>query len=187
MRLAMIAAILLVGAAPATAQSPADESVPKAATVDDMAVLEPYVGRFRSEDKTYDNSDVTYFFVIDYQWYDKKKTILRYKLERHSPALDRIDGIGEGYYYFDSSNGRIGVFGVFPDGRMGQGSMGEFDRQTSSRAVWVSGTSPDGKPVQVRDAFEIIDKDHWRNVTQVRLDGGDWQVIGRDTYTRMTD
>lgn len=172
---------------PSPAQWAHSDSDPKTATIEDMRVLDPYVGRFRSEDKTFDDSDISYFFVIDYDWYDRNRSILRYQLERHAPALDRVDHIGMGFYYFDRAAEKIGVFGVFPDGRQGAGSMGEFDPDTHARAVWVEAFGPNGQPVEVHDAFELIDADNWRNVTHIRQPGGDWMEINRDSYTRIPE
>lgn len=184
MKTACLAAVLIL-AMPASAQWSHSEGEPRAATIEDMRVLDPYVGRFRSEDKVFDDSDTRYFFVIDYSWYDRNRTILRYSLERHIPSMDRVDGIGDGFYYYDRAKQRIGVFGVFPDGRQGAGSMGEFDPGDHSRAVWVDAFGPDGRPVEVHDAFELVDEDNWRNVTHIKVDGGEWQEIGRDNYTRL--
>lgn len=163
------------------------DGAPKSAAAEDMAIFDHYVGRFRSEDKVFDNSETTYFFVIDYRWYDRGKTIIAYSLERHIPSMDRIDRIGDGFYYLDRRDARIGVFGVFPDGRVGAGSMGEFDGESGARAVWVDAISPNGQPVEVHDAFSLVDADHWRNVTHIRREDGDWQEIGRDIYTRLPE
>ena len=129
------AAILIFGAALAVAQhshsafAQSIDGPPQSAAVEDMAVFEPYIGRFRSEDKTSDEGP-SFFYEIDYRWYDRGHTIVSYALILVVPSQDRRVGIGDGYYYVDRINGRIGVFGVFPDGRTGLGALGEFDRVT---------------------------------------------------------
>ena len=165
---------------------PAANATPRSATADDMTLFEPYIGRFRSDDKTADNGTV-FHYEIDYDWYDRNHSIVSYALTVVVPANAVRRHIGSGYYYLDRVNGRIGVFGVFPDGRVGNGTMGEFDPETSTRAVWVTGVAPDGTQTQVHDRFEIIDENSWSNVTHIRRDGGDWQQMGSDTYTRIAD
>ena len=186
------AAILIFGAALAVAQhshsafAQSIDGPPQSAAVEDMAVFEPYIGRFRSEDKTSDEGP-SFFYEIDYRWYDRGHTIVSYALILVVPSQDRRVGIGDGYYYVDRINGRIGVFGVFPDGRPGLGALGEFDRVTGARTVWVTGVGPNGVRTQVRDHFEIIDGNTWRNATHIRQGDDDWRQIGSDIYTRLSD
>lgn len=179
----LAAATALPVAAPALAQQ--ETVAPQSATAADMALFAPYIGRFRSEDKVFEDSAVTYHYEIDYRWYDRQRSIVSYALALVIPEQDRRLEIGDGFYYFDRVNNRIGVFGAFPDGRVGQGTMGQFDRETHARTVWVDGVGPDGSVTQVRDRFEIIDADSWRNVTRIRRAGEDWQQVNADTYTRI--
>ena len=158
----------------------------QSATVDDMALFSPYIGRFRSEDKTSDEGTI-FFYEIHYGWYDRGHTIVSYELTLVVPSQDRRVGIGDGYYYFDRVNNRIGVFGVFPDGRTGLGAMGEFERDTGTRTVWVTGIGRDGVQTQVRDYFEVIDENSWRNATHIRQGEEDWRQIGSDIYTRIEE
>lgn len=60
-------------------------------------------------------------FIIDYGWYDDKKTIIKYTLEIEFPEQEDSCPIGEGYYRLDPLTRRIAVVGVFRDGRSGAG------------------------------------------------------------------
>lgn len=185
-----IALLLPSHGAAAQIMPPSDEQTePQAATVEDMAVFAPYVGTFRSEEKTRSSDGAAFHYLIEYSWFDRDQTVLRFRLTL-VVAQDMVARpIGEGFYYFDRINDRIGVFGVFPDGRSGIGTMGRFDRATHARSVWIVGTSPDMPPMDVRDSFELIDGDSWRNTTWVRPAGSDepWQQVGNDTYRRVED
>lgn len=172
-------------ATPASAQN--IDGPPQMATAEDMALFQPYIGRFRSEDRIFDDSEIRYHFEVDYAWYDRLRSIVRYELAMVIPEQERRREVGSGFYYLDRVNNRIGVFGAFPDGRVGSGTMGAFDRATSARTVWVNGVGPDGSITQVHDHFEVIDEDSWRNVTHIRQGEGEWQQISSGVYSRVAD
>jgi hypothetical protein len=47
---------------------------------------------------------------------------------------------------------------------------------------------PDGSLTHVRDSFEIVDADTWKNTTRIRKDGsGDWELAYEGTYRRVDD
>ncbi len=98
--------------------APFGEMTWQTAEVTDMALFEPFIGKFTSDDKVFPNG-TEYRFIIDYSWYDNKKTIVKYTLEIEFPAQEDIRPIGEGYYRFDPLSRRIEVVGVFRDGRSG--------------------------------------------------------------------
>lgn len=176
---------LVFAAGPGFAQTGFAESAPAPATAEDMAVFEPYIGRFRSADHVGENSGTRFHYVIDYRWYDRNRTIVSYALELVVPSEDRTVEIGNGFYWLDRARDRIGVFGVFRDGRSGEGAMGEFDHSDHSRAVWINAIGPDGNPVEVHDAFELLGDGRWANRTHIREPGGEWREIGDDIYTRI--
>lgn len=185
---------LALVAAPASAQEQPGEieladDQPMSARVADMALFEPYIGRFRSGEFANPANDTRFYFTVDYDWYDRGRTIVSYRLEQIFPESGERRIIGDGYYYFDRVHDRIGVFGVFPDGRSGVGTMGRFNRDDHSRTVWIIGTSPNQPPLQVRDRFEIIDENSWRNITHVRPVGSDadWREVSNGIYTRLPD
>ena len=173
---------------PAAAEDSIEENaVPQSAVAEDMALFEPYIGLFRSQDYTRQSDGARFHFTIDYSWYDVAKSIVAYRIEMVIEGDDMVREIGEGFYFFDRIESRIGVIGMFRDGRSGRGHMGEFDRRTHARTVWVTGTSPRQPPIEVRDSFELIDENSWRNVTRISSGGeaAEWRVISDSVYTRI--
>lgn len=175
----------------ASAASPAPQEVedpqPQSASEEDMQVFAPYIGRFRSEPQRRPSDGAAYHFTVEYSWYDQPQTIVAYKLAMVVPGEEAVTSIGEGFYYFDRVSEHIAVVGVFRDGRSGAGLIGEFDRETHERTVWVTGTAPGQPPVALRDGFELLDEDRWRNVTQVRPPGSnEWRTVSDSVYTRLT-
>lgn len=171
----------------AAVEAPISEQAPSRATAEDMALFVPYIGRFRSESYN-DGNEGRFYFVIDYRWYDTRKRIVAYTLEQIFLDKQESRAVGDGFYCYDSLNQKIGVFGAFPDGRTGSDTMGRFDRNNHSRTVWIVGTAPDRPPVEVRDHFEIIDGNSWRNITRIRPKGSKepWREISNDVYTRIS-
>lgn len=188
---ALIALAIVAGlTAPAMAQDPHpidfDEVEWQSATVDDMAVLEAYIGDFRSETHVAQGSGKEYFFTISYEWYNDAKTVIKWTIDTHIPADDVVRRNGEGFYAFDPFENRIMVTGFFPSRPVtGRGWISDFDPETGERVVRVMAMSPDGQVTQVRDTFRVIDEDTWANATFISVDGGDWQALPQGTYTRI--
>lgn len=153
------------------------------AEVTDMALFEPFIGKFTSDDKVFPNG-TEYRFIIDYSWYDNKKTIVKYTLEIEFLEQEDIRPIGEGYYRFDPLTRRIEVVGVFRDGRSGAGFMTPFDVETGSREVRIRTLFPDGVEGEVRDTFWVIDQDTWGNRTFMRSGNAPWRQVSKDVYHR---
>lgn len=163
--------------------APFGEMTWQTAEVTDMALFEPFIGKFTSDDKVFPNG-TEYRFNIDYSWYDNKKTIVKYTLEIEFPAQEDIRPIGEGYYRFDPLSRRIEVVGVFCDGRSGAGFMTPFDVETGSREVRIRTLLPDGGEGEVRDTFWVIDRDTWGNRTFMRSGNAPWRQVSEDVYHR---
>ena len=163
--------------------APFDTMTWQTADVADMALFEPFIGRFVSDDKT-SAQGTTYRFIIDYDWYDTKKTVVKYTLEIEFPEQDDIRSIGEGYYRFDPLTRRIAVVGVFRDGRSGAGFMTPFDVETGSREVRIRTALPGGNAGEVRDTFWVIDPDTWGNRTFMRSGDAPWRQVSEDVYRR---
>lgn len=180
---ALLAFILVGLAAPARALK---DDAPQSATAEDMKIFTPYIGEFRSPTQTFDDSDVEYYFTVEYQWFDKDKTIVKYVVAMQVPAQERTLVTSEGFYGFDPFNDRLYVFGAFSRGMSGWGAVGRFDHETGARETWAKSIDPDGVLTQVRDAFEVIDADSWKNVTRLRQgDETEWRVVHEGVYTRV--
>jgi len=160
-----------------------DDMTWQTAEATDMALFEPFIGTFISDDKVFANG-TEYRFIIDYGWYDDKKTIIKYTLEIEFPEQEDIRPIGEGYYRLDPLTRRIAVVGVFRDGRSGAGFMTPFDVETGSREVRIRTALPDGSEGEVRDTFWVIDKDTWGNRTFMRSGNAPWRQVSEDVYRR---
>jgi len=163
--------------------APFDDMTWQTAEATDMALFEPFIGTFISDDKVFPNG-TEYRFIIDYGWYDDKKTIIKYTLEIEFPEQEDIRPIGEGYYRLDPLTRRIAVVGVFRDGRSGAGFMTPFDVETGSREVRIRTVVPDGAEGEVRDTFWVIDKDTWGNRTFMRSGNAPWRQVSEDVYHR---
>ena len=164
--------------------APFEKMIWQTAAATDMALFEPFIGRFASEDKV-SAEGTEYRFIIDYDWYDNKKTVVKYTLEIEFPEQNDIRPIGEGYYRFDPLTGRIAVVGVFRDGRSGAGFMTPFDVETGSREVRIRTALPGGNAGEVRDTFWVIDQDTWGNRTYMRSGDASWRQVSEDVYHRV--
>ena len=46
--------------------------------------------------------------------------------------------------------------------------------------------SADGVVTYVRDGFQLVDADRWRNTTRIKAgDDSAWKVVSEDVYTRI--
>lgn len=158
---------------------------PQSAIIEDTKIFTPYIGSFRSPKKLFDNSDTEYYFKISYDWFDKDKTIVKFKVELIIPSQKRTILNAEGFYGFDPSKKQIYVFGAFTRGMTGWGSLGEFNHRTGARTVWARSENDDGVVTYVRDGFEIIDENSWKNTTQIcQSNDPEWKLANEDIYTR---
>jgi len=168
------------------AMVPADTllQTPQAATAKDMQVFEPYIGRFRSRAFHDDDRGLDLHYFVEYRWVDSAHSVVRFRVWTRYADGTEVPG-AEGYYGYDPFHDRLYVLGVFA-GTTGFGAVGEFDPSTRRRVTWARSWGADGVTTYVRDAFEVVDGDRFNDVTLVRRgEDGPWQVVYRDTFTRV--
>jgi hypothetical protein len=162
--------------------------LPQSATAGDIRIMERYVGEFRSPPHHFDDGKTEYYHLVKYQWFDRTKTIVKFTISMVIPSQNRVLTTAEGFYGYDSVEKRLYVFGAFSHGTSGWGSICEFDHATGTRTVCARSMEPDGSLTHVRDSFEIVDADTWKNTTRIRKDGsGDWELAYEGTYRRVDD
>ncbi len=150
--------------------------------------MERYIGEFRSPTQLFDDGKTEYHHLLKYQWFDRAKTIVKFTISMAIPSQDRVLTTGEGFYGFDAVEKRLYVFGAFSHGASGWGTICELDHATGARTVCARTSEPDGSVTHVRDSFEIVDADHWKNTTRIcKGESGDWEVVYQGSYTRVTD
>jgi hypothetical protein len=171
-------------ATPATTPA-ADRDTFQIATSEDMRVFDPYIGRFQSKTFTDDTGGTSFHYVVEYAWFDSGHRIVRFTVKTVLPDAGREIPGGEGFYGFDPFNARLYAFGFFPGGVTGFGAVAEFDLETHRRVTRARSQGPDGVATEVRDEFEVVDADTWKNRTSVRRAGGEWQVVYEDTFKRV--
>jgi len=155
------------------------------ATPEDIHVFDPYIGRFQSKTFHDDSTGRAYHFVVEYRWFDAAQRIVRFSVKTVVPDEGReIEG-GVGFYGYDPFHERLYASAFFPNGTTGFGGVSEFDRRTHARVTLARSQNPDGAFIEVRDAFEVIDADTWKNTTSVSRDGGEWKVVYEDTFRRL--
>ena len=75
----------------------------------------------------FDDGKTEHFFTVSYQWFDQKKSIVKYAVATVIPSQNRTIVNSEGFYGFDPFNDRLYVLGAFRNGMSGFGSVGVFD------------------------------------------------------------
>jgi hypothetical protein len=161
------------------------EAERQAASARDIRIMEPYIGEFRSPPQLFDDGKTEHHFLVKYQWFDSAETIVKVTISMVIPLQNRVIATAEGFYGFDSIDNRLFVFGAFTDGSRGFGSICEFRHATGARTVCVRSMNPDGSVTHVRDAFEVIDCNTWKNTTRIRTgEEGEWTLVHEGTYTR---
>lgn len=186
----LLLAVCLSGACPAAgAAGDAYEETfgpVRSAGAQDMGIMAPYIGTFRGSTKVFDDGETEYYFAVRYEWWSPEQTIVKFTVSMVIPSQERSLVRSEGYYGFDPFEGRLLVFGVFTGGMMGRGFVGSFDHNAGTHEVWARSMDAEGVVTWVRDGFELIDEDHWRNRTLMRRgDQTHWQQVHEDTYSRL--
>lgn len=162
------------------------DAAPQRATADDMRIMAPYIGEFRSSTHTFDDGKTEHHFIIRYEWFDGPRTIVKFTVSMVIPSQDRVIVNAEGFYGFDPFHDQLYVFGAFSHGMSGWGSVCEFNHQTGARTVCARSKGADGVVSYVRDAFERVDENTWKNRTSVREgEDGEWKLVYEDTYARV--
>jgi hypothetical protein len=182
-RCTIAAAVAILGCAIAAR---AGEPAPQRASAADMrSVFEPIIGEFRSPDQLFDDGKTGYYFRVSYQWFDAGRTIVRFTVTTVIPSQSRLVTNAEGFYWLDPLQGRIAVFGAFANGMTGTGAISRFDTASGRHEVRATSIDGSGAVTHVRDAFEILGPDAWRNVTRVQAgDDPEWRVVHDETYSR---
>lgn len=188
-----MAAALVATAALALSPTKAEEAAPtpydaasQRATADDMRIMAPYIGEFRSATHTFDDGKTEHYFIVKYEWFDRPRTIVRFTISMVIPSQGRTLVNSEGFYGFDPFHQQLYVFGAFTHGMSGWGSICEFSHETGARIVCAKSKGADGVVTYVRDAFEVIDDNTWKNKTRIREgEGGEWKLAHEGTYTRV--
>lgn len=158
------------------------------ANIEDMNIMKPYIGTFRGSTQVFDDGETEYYFSVDYRWWGDGEQLVKYTVSMVIPSQDRTLVRSEGYYGFDPFTNRIYVFGVFSGGMTGRGFMGEFDAEAGTREVWARSMDAQGVVNWVKDGFEMVDPDRWRNRTMLlRGDDAEWMQVHEDVYTRVVD
>jgi hypothetical protein len=167
------------------AGSRAEEVAPQRATPDDMKLFAPYIGTFRSPTYLYDDGKTEHHFTISYQWFDVTKTIVKFAVATVIPSQARSIVNSEGFYWYDPLKRQVMVFGAFTRGATGFGSIAAFDHKARTHTLWATSTDDRGAVTHVRDMFEVIDQDTWKNKTYARIgDEAEWRLVHEGTYTR---
>lgn len=159
---------------------------PQAATPADMQIMQSYIGTFRSKDYTFDDSEVNYHFEVAYEWFDSAQTIVKWTVTMVIPEQQRRLVNGEGFYGYDAFEQQIYVFGAFTRGVSGWGAMAQFDGDSGAREIWARSRDAEGVDTFVRDHFELLDQDRWRNETWLRTGTEtEWKKVHEGVYTRV--
>jgi hypothetical protein len=159
---------------------------PQRATADDMHVFDPYIGRFRSKTFHDDASGKAFHYVVEYRWFGAQQSIVEFTVSTAVEGKQTLNA--RGFYGYDPFNQRLYATAAFSSGVSGFGSVGEFDRKTRRRVTWARSRGPDGPTTYVRDAFEVVDENAWKDVTSVREgEQGEWRVVYEDTFTRIQE
>lgn len=183
----ILAGIALAALLPSLARASGLEE-PQAAIAEDMKIFEPYIGAFRSSTHLFDDGKTEHHFIVSYEWFDQKKSIVKYVVSTVIPSQDRTILNSEGFYGFDPFDNRLYVLGAFRNGMTGFGSVGVFDHESGARETWAKSKGADGGVTYVRDGFQLIDADRWRNTTRIKIgDAGEWKVVSEDVYTRIRE
>jgi hypothetical protein len=162
------------------------EAGSRTATADDIHIFDPYIGRFRTKPATTQTSGSGSHFEVEYAWFDAAHSIVKFTVTSVAEATNAPTILTEGFYGFDPFHDQLYTFAAFSWSATGFGSVGEFDRSTGHRVTWARSRNPDGTTTWVRDTFDVIDADSWRNVTSVRQSPQDeWNVVNDEVYVRI--
>lgn len=184
----LLATVLVAAAVLFGGVGRSEETGAQRATAADMARLfEPRIGVFRSPDFLYDDGKTEHHFRIVYEWFDRDRKIVKFQVMTVIPSLSRTLLNSEGFYWLDPVRERIAVFGAFKAGQVGSGAIVAFDHDAGTHTLRATNVGTDGQVTEVRDSFERIDADTWRNKTAIRSGGEDWKVVHEGVYARVPE
>lgn len=160
----------------------------QSAAPEDLSIKAPFIGTFRGSTNVFDDGETEYYFTLNYRWWDQEHSVVKYTVTMVIPSQGRELVRSEGFYGFDRFTNQLMVFGVFSGGMIGQGYIGSFDHASGRHEIWARSKDAEGTVTWVKDGFEVIDGDTWKNRTLMRRgDEADWQPVHEDTYTRVSE
>ncbi len=164
-----------------------DENVKwQKASIEDMHVFSPFIGRFRSKTRFSKNLQRSIHFILEYKWFDELKTTVKLQLSYVIEETKEKVVHSEGFYGFDPSTNRLYLMQIYASGRISFGGLEKFDTKTGRRLARVSSVNKDGASNVVRDEFAVLDKDSWKN-TMYSRGNNEWRVTYEDVFTRIND
>lgn len=145
-----------------------------------LAAMQPYIGRWRSDEKT-SRDGQPFYFRYDLDWLDTDRTIAR-MLIRQIDAAGNDSVIFEGYKGA-AADGQVYYHAASPSGRSARGVViADGDRLVTLYEGWTA----DGDVVDIRDVFETATDDAFTSRTYLKQPGDvEWRVIGVDHWTRI--
>jgi hypothetical protein len=155
------------------------------AQASDMQLFEPYIGTFQSRSFHDDEQNKDFHYLVEYRWFDAGHSIVKFSVRTVVPVDGKDVVNGEGYYGYDAFAGRLYAYAFFTAGMSGFGGVSEFDPKTHRRVTRAHSLGADGHATEVRDEFELVDAQTWKNTTYVSREGGPWQQVYSDTFTRL--
>lgn len=166
---------------------PFDPTVkPRPATPEDILVLAPFIGTFRSPSRSSDRFPEPVYHLATYKWVDEERTSVEFRIETRGAETEEPHSFVTGYYGHESVGQQLFAVAVFSSGGAGLARVGEFDVESGFRVVHATLRGPDNELVHIRDVFEVIDDSSWRDRTYVRVgQNGSWSLVYEEVFTRI--
>jgi len=162
------------------------ETGPRPASADDIRIMEPYIGTFRSPTTANEQFGEPTFYEVTYEWVDEGQTSVAVRVTTVGDESSTVHSFLKGFYGFDPVDERLFAAAVFSWGGAGIADLGEFDHATGRRVVHARALGPEGTVIHIRDVFDVIDADRWRDRTYTRVgDEGEWKQVYEDVFTRV--
>lgn len=146
-----------------------------------MERLSTYIGQWKSDIKTTQN-DEEFYYIYEFKYFDESKSIFKMVITRHQKDGGDTILAWEGYKGWNSVKEEFYYYGFSPSGRF---SVGVISIDEEKLVTKYTGYGPDGVPVQIVDEFFSVEKGMFKSVTNLKPEGGEWRVIGRDEWTKM--
>ncbi|MEP1097501.1 MAG: hypothetical protein ABJG78_20460 [Cyclobacteriaceae bacterium] len=156
------------------------------ASAKDISIFDSFIGRFRSKSRFSENLKKNIHFILEYQWFDSQKTTVKLRLSYIIEETGKETVHSEGFYGFDPTMSRLYLMQTYASGVISFGGLEEFDIKTGRRLVRARSVNQQGNLNHVKDEFEVVDKDTWKN-KMYSLEDDEWKVTYEDTFTRIKD
>ncbi len=157
------------------------------ATPQDIHIFDAYIGKFRSNSQRNEQLGKNIYFIVEYAWFDQNKSIVKFRLSYVIEDENKELLNAEGFYGFDPFENKLFHTQVFTFGSTAFGGIQEFDLDTNRRVTRARSKGADGAVTDVRDVFEVIDENTWKNTTHIRQGDGEWTQPFGDTFTRIVE